>query len=230
MFTDSIAMAHLTGLLAILGAVGYAVGDVLMLAARADLAHYPNLQPHAKLLSGTERMVALPWWRLMWGGLIGVLITPLLVAGLWHLYYGLEPAGFWAAWPPVLLFAVGFILAPFVHGSFIYLGDYVQALNRIPVEAQSVIIEMFKRHKQVLIISYGTLALAIVIGSIWFSVAVALGGTRFPVWMAAVNPLTALLVWFAVRRLWPWLARQLEGAGFNLAFTLFFLLTTLTLW
>ncbi|MGQ0601634.1 MAG: DUF6796 family protein, partial [Anaerolineales bacterium] len=77
-----------TGLLAMLGAVIYAIGDVLMLATKANLADYPNLQPHAKLLSGTERMVALPWWRLMWGGLLGVFATPLLIIGLWTLYYG----------------------------------------------------------------------------------------------------------------------------------------------
>ncbi len=230
MFTNPLTLVHLTGLLAILGVLCYAIGDVLMLAMKANIADYPNLQPHLKLLSGTEHMVALPWWRLAGGGLIGVLITPVLVAGLWHLYYGLAPAGDGSAWPPVLLFAVGFILAPFVHGSFIYLSEYVEALNRVSPEARAVILGMFKRHKQVLAVSYGLLALSILIASIWFSVVVGLGGTRFPQWLAAVNPITALVLWLVIRRLLPRLTAHVEGAGFNIAFLMFFALTTITLW
>lgn len=219
-----------TGLLAMLGALVYAIGDVLMLAVKANLADYPNLQPHAKLLSGTERMVALPWWRLMWGGLLGVFATPLLVIGLWTLYYGLAPAGEWAVWPTVLLFGVGFILAPFVHGSFIYLGEYVQALNRLSGEAQTVITQMFLRFRTLLMISYGGVIVAILAASLWFSASVWLGATRFPIWMAAVNPLSALLVWLAVRRVAPLLGDWLAGAGFSIAFFAFFTCVTLTLW
>ncbi|MGQ0602545.1 MAG: DUF6796 family protein, partial [Anaerolineales bacterium] len=183
-----------------------------------------------KLLSGTERMVALPWWRLMWGGLLGVFATPLLIIGLWTLYYGLAPAGEWAVWPTVLLFGVGFILAPFVHGSFIYLGEYVQALNRLSGEAQTVITQMFLRFRTLLMISYGAVIVAIITASLWFSASVWFGATRFPVWMAAVNPLTTLLVWLAVRRVAPRLGEWLDGAGFNIAFLAFFACVTLTLW
>lgn len=225
----TLASPQFAGLLAMLGACIYAVGDVLLLAGRAELARHPNLQPHARLLSGTERMAELSWPRLMWGGLLGVFATPLILASLWLLYSGLAPAGPWAAWPPTLLFGLGFILAPFVHGSFIYLGEYVQALDRVGAEAQAVIVGMFQRHRQVMIISYGALAAAIVTASLWFSAAILLGGTRFPVWMALVNPITALLAWLLLRRLIPAVAKHLEGAGFNIAFLAFFAAATVTL-
>ena len=227
---DAVFLVHLTGLFAIIGVLCYAVGDVLMLAAKANPEDYPNLKPHAKLLSGTERMVALPEWRLVWGGLIGVLVTPLLVAGLWHLYYGLASAGAWSVWPPVILFGIGFILAPFVHGSFIYLGEYVQALNRVGPDSQAVIVEMFNRHKKIMILSYGPLLVCVLIASIWFSAAVAFGDTLFPRWMAAVNPITALIAWLIVRRVAPKLVERVDGAGFNIALFVFFALTTITLW
>lgn len=220
----------MTGLLAMLGSILYAAGDVLLLAVKARLADYPNLQPHAKLLSGSEKMVALPWWRLMWGGLLGVFATPLLLAGLWPLYVGLEPAGVWAVWPVVILFAVGFALAPFVHGTFTFLGEYVQALNALTGEAQTVVTKMLMRHRQLLAISYGVVIVSVLLASIWFSAAVLMGGTRFPMWMAAVNPLTALFAWLAVRRLLPKLSEGLEGAGFNIAFFAFFACLTFTLW
>jgi hypothetical protein len=166
----------------------------------------------------------------MWGGLLGVFATPLLLSSLWLLYFGLAPAGPWAAWPPVLLFGLGFVLAPFVHGSFIYLGEYVRALNRVSADSQAIIVDMFKRHRQVLTISYGVVAVAILAASLWFSAAVVVGGTRFPIWMALVNPITAILVWLVIRRLLPKLTGFAEGAGFNIGFLAFFALTTATLW
>ncbi len=223
-------LLHLTSLAAMLGALAYAIGDVLMLNARVNLADYPNLQPHAKLLSDTEKMAALPWWRIMWGGLIGVFATPLYLAGAWQMYLGLQPALGWQLWPPVLLFAFGFILSPFVHGSFIYLGEYVHALNKLTGDSQTVILGMFKRHRQVLAISYGAIMLALLAGSLWFSISVLLGGTGYPVWMAALNPVVLVIVYFIIRRLLPRLIAPVEGAGFSLAYLAFFTLSTIVLW
>src|SRR5687768_7617563 len=129
----------LFGLLGILGAIIYAIGDVFLLAGKARLEDYPKLQPYAKLLSGTERMVALPHWRLLWGGLLGVFATPLVLIGF-LLVWG--SAGGYVMFPPFLLFSLATLIAPFVHGSFIYLGEYVQALNKVNTDSQSVIVEM----------------------------------------------------------------------------------------
>ena len=220
-----------TGLLAALGALIYAVGDVLLLAGRANIADYPRLQPHAKLLSGAEKMAALSWKRLMWGGLLGVFATPLVLAGFWRVYQGLTPAGAWLALPPFLLFACASIVGAFVHGSFIYLGEYVQALNAVPAESQPVILGMFTRHKQIMVITYAFLLGAILAASIWYSVAVGLGGTLFPRWMAAVNPVTAFAAWMLLKRVLPKVVTQAtEGAGFNIAYLIFFACVTITLW
>ena len=57
--TADISLAvRISGLFAVVGALIYAVGDVLLLAGKARLADYPNLQAHAGLLSGSERMRA----------------------------------------------------------------------------------------------------------------------------------------------------------------------------
>ena len=231
MSIDILNAVRVTGLLAIVGALIYAVGDVLLLAGKANIADYPNLQPHAKLLSDAEKMVALSWRRLAWGGLLGVFATPLVVAGFWQVYQGLRPAGAAGALPPVVLFACASIVGAFVHGSFIYLGEYVQALNQVSADAQPVIVGMLARHKRSLVITYGFLLTAIVIASIWFSVLVASGQTRFPTWMAAVNPVLALLAWLIIKKILPKrITAYTEGAGFNIAYLIFFALTTVTLW
>ena len=222
---------NLAGLIAIVGAFVYAVGDVLMLAGKVDMADYPNLQAHLKLLSGVERMAGVSKRRLMWGGLLGVFAPLLVMAGYWQVYRGLSLAGANLATPPIILFVSASVVGAFVHGSFIYAGEYVQALNAVSADSQSVLIGMFKRLKTILIITYPFLFVCIIAASVWYSAVVASGRTAFPNWMAAVNPVTAFGAWLIVKKILPSKAADAtEGAGFNIAFLIFFVLTTWTLW
>src|SRR5688572_8945850 len=83
---------RITGLLALIGAFLYAIGDVLLLAGKISLDNYPRLKPFAKLLSDAEKMVVLPPNRMIWGALLGVFATPLVLAGFWQVYKGLSGA------------------------------------------------------------------------------------------------------------------------------------------
>src|SRR5574339_403439 len=83
---------RIAGLLALLGALLYAIGDVLLLASKVKLDDYPRLKPFAKLLSDSEKMVVLPPNRLIWGALLGVFATPLVLLGFWQVYQGLSGA------------------------------------------------------------------------------------------------------------------------------------------
>lgn len=222
---------RITGLLALLGAFLYAVGDVLLLASKVSLDDYPRLKPFAKLLSDAERMVALSPNRMIWGALLGVFATPLVVAGFWQVYQGLGGANASAVLATVGLFGSASVIGAFVHGSFYFMGEYIHALNKVEEGSQAVIADMITRHKKVLIISYAPVLLLIVIASIMFSILVASGNTAFPVWMAAVNPLTMTITWLIVKRILPQFIRDgAEGAGFNIAFMAFFACTTVTLW
>ena len=222
---------RITGLLALLGALLYAIGDVLLLASKISLDHYPRLQPFAKLLSDAEKMVVLPPGRMIWGALLGVFATPLVMSGFWQVYQGLEGANQTLTLVTALLFAIASVIGAFVHGTFYYLGEYVQALNKVQDGSQMVIAEMIARHRKVLIISYAPVLILILVASILFSILVASGRTAFPLWMAAVNPVTMTLTWLAIKRFLPQFMRDwTEGAGFNIAFLAFFACTTLTLW
>lgn len=230
MSTEILVAVQVTGLLAILGALIYAIGDVLMLAAQIDIANYPNLQAHANLLSGAEKMVALPSWRLSWGGLLGVFATPLMLAGFWQVYQGLSPAGANLALPPVLLFVCASVIGAYVHGSFMHLGESVHALNRTDAESQDVLVGMLGRQRKTLMLSYGVVLIFILIAAILFSVLVASGQTAFPTWVALFNPVTLSIAWLLGRKLLPRVMRNVtEGAGFNIAYLIFFIITTVTL-
>ena len=222
---------RITGLLALLGALLYAIGDVLLLASKVSLDQYPRLKPFAKLLSDAEKMVVLPANRMIAGALLGVFATPLVLAGIWQVYQGLNGANETLILITGLLFAVASVIGTFVHGTFYYMGEYIQALNKVEDNSQPVIAEMIERHRKVLIITYAPVILFILTASILFSVLVASGRTAFPVWMAAINPVTMTIAWLLIKRLLPQFVQDwTEGAGFNIAFLVFFACTTATLW
>jgi hypothetical protein len=111
------------------------------------------------------------------------------------------------------------------------MGEYVQALNKVEDGSQSVIAEMIGRHRKVLIITYAPVMILIVVASILFSILVISGKTAFPLWMAAINPVTLTIAWLLLKRVLPQFVRDwTEGAGFNIAFLAFFACTTITLW
>jgi len=222
---------RVTGLLALLGAFLYAIGDVLLLASKASLNQYPKLKPFANLLSDAEKMVVLPPNRMIWGALLGVFATPLVLAGSWQVYQGLKGATESLTFVTAILFAIASVIGAFVHGTFYYMGEYVQALNKVEDDSQPVIAEMIARHRKVLLISYAPVLIFILAASVLFSILVASGETAFPVWMAAINPVTMTIIWMLLKRVLPQFVRDwTEGAGFNIAFLVFFTCTTATLW
>ena len=228
MNTDAL---HITGILAILGAMIYAIGDVLLLASKINLDDYPNLVRFQKLLSDAEKMVVLSPNRMIWGALLGVFATPLILTGYWQVYQGLSGANEALAITTILLFGSATVIGAFVHGTFYYMGEYVQALNKVDEHSQVIIADMIGRHRKVLIITYAPVLIFIIIASILFSFLVATKETLFPVWMAAVNPVTLTIAWLLIKRILPKLITDsLEGAGFNIAYFVFFTCTTLTLW
>lgn len=222
---------RITGLTAILGAFLYSIGDVLLLASKVNLDDYPKLKPFAKLLSDSEKMIVLSPKRMIWGALIGVFATPLMLLGFWQVYQGLGGGNDWVVLATVGLFGSASVIGAFVHGSFFYLGEYVQALNNVEEKSQPVIASMIERHKKVMILTYAPLLIFIVVASILFSVLVAQGNTLFSSWMVGITPLTMTIAWMLIKRVLPQFIRDwTEGAGFNIAFMAFFIGTTLSLW
>ncbi len=230
---------HLSGILALIGAALFALGDVLLLAPHVgpanpvavnalDLSAYPALQRRAdrwRVLAG------MPWWRLAAGGLVGVFAAPLTLAGIWQVYQGLQPAGPWLAVPPTLLFTYATAIGPFIHGSFIYLGTTVQTIKTLEEPQRTATIQVLLHQQTVLLIAYAVLFVCAISASVWFTVAVLSDRTSFPVWLAVFNPVTLTLLWLASKRILPKpVTDWTEGAGFNIAYLLFFALTTVSLW
>lgn len=173
----------------------------------------------------------MPASRLAWGGLLGVLATPLLLPGLWLVYTALRPAGLWQAVAPALFLAYSLILAPFVHGSFIYVEQNARVLARLCPEGRSVLGPVFRLQQRLVFTAYAIIGVTALVGSVLYSIVVVSSDTLLPRWMAAVNPVTTVVAYFLVKMFLPdRVSKYVEGAGFNIGFFLFAMLLTITLW
>lgn len=218
------------GLILIAASSLFAAGDVLLLAGAFDPLRHPRLAGYTKKLSGMERMASYSPRRLVWGGLIGVFSSPFMLLGSGLLFYTLTPAGWWSAAIPAALLAASVVVGAFVHGSFIYLGEYIHLLEETGENTHPALFERIARHQKIMLITYGFLLSAWLVAWVWYAVEVARGMSLLPRWMAAVNPLTLTIAWILVRRLLPRLTAPLEGAAFNLAYLAFFACLTVLLW
>jgi hypothetical protein len=234
---DDLNVLRLAGLVGLVGSVLYAAGDVLLLAPTAaehrprqplpvDVSQDRVLRRRVALL---ENLACLPPWRLRWGALLGVMGAPLTVAG-WLFYRGLLTAGSWTAVPPTILFLGVAVVGPFVHGSFAYVGDTVQLLYEMEEVQRASLVSRVRGQVVTLMLAYVPLLLAAIIASVLAAAATVSGGTRFPAWMGAVNPVTMTMTWLLVKRGLPARAAEyLQGAGFNIAYGAWFAAMTMTI-
>jgi len=169
--------------------------------------------------------------RLAAGALIAVLTTPLYLAATWHIYLALKPAGKWPSLGPLLLLGIGYVYAPFVHGSFYYVAEMVKLLPVVDPSAQSAVLATATRATTVLFGTYFVLAAVTLAGFVWMIVTVARGRSRYPRWVAVANPIVMIVIGSLLSRvLPPPFSIWLDGAGLNLGMFFFMALSTKLLW
>lgn len=233
MTDNSKQIITLTGLAGVLAAISWTVGDALLLGNSATAEQYPIL---AKYASGTDlasqvvqagaQFFGSSPERLAAGALVAVLTTPLYLAGTWHIYLALKPAGRWSSLGPLLLLFASYCFAPFVHGSFYYLAEMIKLLPNLDAPAQAQVIEAATRSATVLFGTYGVLVVFTLAGFIWMIVTVARGRSLYPRWVAIVNPILLMVIGSFLDRVLPYpLSLWLEGAGLNLGMLFFFILS-----
>jgi len=236
--TSDTRLLRVTGLAGIAASVAWTLGDALLLGARANPDDYPVLATYAGesglraqvVQAGIQFFPSSPQ-RLAAGALIAVLTTPLYLAATWHIYLALKPAGKWPSLGPLLLLGIGYVYAPFVHGSFYYVAEMVKLLPVVDPSAQSAVLATATRATTVLFGTYFVLAAVTLAGFVWMIVTVARGRSRYPRWVAVANPIVMIVVGSLLSRMLPppfsiWL----DGAGLNLGMFFFMVLSTKLLW
>jgi Family of unknown function (DUF6796) len=229
---------RLTGIAGIVASLCWTLGDALLLGTRVTADEYPILTIYAGSTGMASRVVqsGVQFFgsspnRLAAGALVAVLTTPLYLAGVWHIYLALKPAGKWSSVGPLLLLTSGFAFAPFVHGSFYYIAELVKLLPLVDTTARAHVLDTATRATTVLFGTYAVLALVTIAGFVWMIVTVARGRTLYPRWIAIANPIVLMIIGSLLDRVLPDpLALWLEGAGLSLGMLFFFSLSLALLW
>jgi hypothetical protein len=228
---------RMTGIAGIIAALCWIIGDALLLGAKVTAAQYPILAqyPGSDLASqvvqtGIQFFGSSPQ-RLAAGALVAVFSTPLYLAGMWHIYLALKPAGRWSSLGPLLLLVSAFSFAPFVHGSFYYVAEMVKLLPAVDPPAQAVILETATRATTVLFGTYAVLAVLTIAGFVWMIVTVARGKSMYPGWVAIANPILLMVIGSVLDLVLPYpLSLWLEGAGLSLGMLFFFTMSLALIW
>lgn len=229
---DDLLLVRLAGIVAIVGAALYVVGDVLLLAVKPDRAAHPVAASHAAALGDLEKLASIDPGRVVPGGLLGVLATPLVLAGWWLLGVALAPAGGLAVGPAVL-FGVASVIGGFAHGWFMALAGDARDLDRLGADpaVAPALLETLARDRRILAVAFTPMLLAAVLASAWQALVVLGDMTALPTWFAAVNPVVILALFLGVRRILPVRARDaLEGTGFSVANLVVFVVLLAVLW
>lgn len=235
MSTSNLSAIRLAGLAGILGAICWIIGDALIVGGNATPADYPLLMKDyadriafgalAETLSSSET-------RLAAGALIANIAIPLYLAGSWHFYRGVKPAGKFTAGLVFALLVCGNAWSPLGHAAFYFIAMVYKTVMVVPETAHGALLELGDRFHRVLMIAWLLPIVTLALGLVALAVAIVRGRTLYPRWAAAVlNPVTLMAIGIALPYLLPEPMRTwLHGAGINIGWLLAYALSTALLW
>lgn len=157
------------------------------------------------------------------GHFLGVLGAPVYLIGFWHLMKMLEPAS--RTWARVAFFvqSYGIVLGAVWIGSRASISALSNAEAAIGGASSLELIGLYVTRYESLL--QGT-RLSVLIFSALFVGLVVSGRSRYPRWMAALNPLLLILASFAVWALFPAVGVYLMPIALNVAFGVLFIAST----
>ncbi len=185
---SSAEIIHVCGIAGILASLGMLVADILLYGRSDSFKSIPCL----------ERASGLPFWRINASNALGVGLIPIAALGFVPLFYALRPSG---------LFAALFVAGSFVYFMGIGAGTHASTVDQYLLHrARNVHAKKSSDNKVLdsVISEQGELQrvltwmarIALLAGSLIYSVLVLIGNTYLPAGMALVNPF--LLTGFAI--------------------------------
>jgi hypothetical protein len=217
----------LAGWSGVVGALGWIIGDILMVGRVADPDDFPMLfaaygdQIDVRM---AQWMVGVPRNELIGGALIAVFTMPLYLLGCWHLWQGLASSGQRLAWVAIVLIAVGYATSPLPHATFYFIGAAYQTILTSDAAAHAPLLALAAEFKRVLTLTYVPSVASSALGLIAFSWVVASGRSAYPRWFALTSsPLLAVLTIVVPEAIGGVVGTALAGAGFNTLWLLIYM-------
>jgi len=199
-----------TGLAGLVAAVIVGTGEFLL-----------HFDPEARYVGGFDFFKGVTDDRATVGHFLGVLGAPLYVAGAWHLKLMLQPAN--RLWATIVFFmmAYGCIVGAVWIGSRATAALIVNGADAGSVGAELALYEL--RYENLLMI----VRIAILLVSAVFIWLVLTGRSRYPRWVAALNPILLILASFLVFFVAPAIGKYLMPIALNVAFFVLFTVSTI---
>lgn len=198
----------MTGLLGLLAAIITGSGEFLL--------HY---DPEARFTDGLAFFQGISENRSNWGHFLGVVGAPLYAIGAFHIFLMLRPAN--ARWAFILFVTMAYGCA--IGGVWMGSRASISAIVNAPqyLELGNLVALYDLRYESLLNITR-VLVLVISIIYIWLT---STGRSAYPRWMAFFNPISLLLLSFAVWLIAPGIGKFMMPIALNVAFFVFFLLS-----
>lgn len=231
----SLQWLRLAGIAGVIGAILWTLGDALIIGAKADAGGYPLLlKTYADRIETDMAAMMLPSSeaRLAAGALVADVGVVFYLAGSWHLFQGLLPAGRVWAWPVFALLVCGNAWSPLGHAGFYYLGMAYKTLLVTPADAHPALLELAAHFHEVLLIAWLLPVVTLGLALLGLCIAIALGTTAWPRWFALIaNPVSLVAIGMGIAFAAPEpVATWLGGAAFNLGWLVVYALSTVLLW
>lgn len=226
---------RLAGISGIIGALFWIAGDALIIGAKAQPSDYPLLlQTYAGRIGfgALDMMLPSSEARLAAGALVANVGIVFYLAGSWHLFRALRPAGPKLAWATFILLMCGNAWSPLGHAAFYYVGMVYKTVLEVPEAAHGALLALGEHFHRVLLIAWLLPVVTLGLALLLLAIAIARGGTLYPRWIALLfNPVTFLAIGIGVPHLLPQpLHTWFEGAGFNIGWLFVYGLSTALLW
>lgn len=231
----SLTAFRAAGIAGVVGAILWTLGDALIVGGKATAAGYPLLfQTYAHRIEPklAAAMVSSSQARLAAGALVADVGIVFYLAGSWHLFRGLLPAGSKWAWPIFALLICGNAWSPLGHAAFYYLGMTYKTVLVTPPAAHQALLDLAARFHDMLLVAWLLPIVTLGLALLGLGVTIARGRTAWPRWFALIaNPVSLVLIGMAIPFLTPEPIRTwLGGAAFNLGWLIVYLFSTVLLW
>ncbi len=211
---------------AIAVSVCWLIGDIYVVGFKPDPGDYPlfskdyadkvDVDLAVHMLTGSTQ-------RLMFGALIGALTTPLLLPAMWLVYQFFPDRKKWYALLTYYVLLAGVTLSPLAHSGFFYVGEIHKAILHTDRSAHPYLLETAGGFTQMLHIAWISAISVLAAGWLLFTIFVFAGKTVLPRWAGLLTPVFLTFLQHPLVEFLPGpLPALLSGAGFNIAYLLFF--------
>ena len=226
---------RITGLAGMIGAAMWILGDILLIGANANTAEYPLIFDFYADQIDTPKaamMVSSSPARLGAGVLVANIGIVFYLAGSWHFFHGLLPAGRRGARIIGGLLICGSAWAPLGHAVYYYLGMTYKTLLVTPAAAHPALLDLAADFRLILQIAWSMPIITLGMAFLGVGLHIASGDTRWPRWFAIfANPLTLVGLGTLIAIVSPEPLRTwLNGAAFNLGLLVIYTMSTILLW